>query len=38
MKKMKTIKKWITDFNQIQTIFDDIEILCEYHEQGENTS
>ena len=38
MKKMKTIKKWITDFNQIQTIFDDIEILFEYHEQGENTS
>ena len=37
MKKMKTIKKWITDFNQIQTVFDDIEILCEYHEQGENT-
>ena len=35
---MKTIKKWITDFNQIQTIFDDIEILCEYHEKGENTS
>ena len=35
---MKTIKKWITDFNQIQTIFDDIEILFEYHEQGENTS
>ena len=34
---MKTIKKWITEFNQIQTIFDDIEILCEYHEQGENT-
>ena len=38
MKKMKTIKKWITEFNQIQTIFDDIEILCEYHEQGENTT
>ena len=38
MKKMKTIKKWITDFNQIQTIFDDIEILFQYHEQGENTS
>ena len=35
---MKTIKKWITDFNQIQTIFDDIEILFEYQEQGENTS
>ena len=38
MKKMKTIKKWIIDFNQIQTIFDDIEILFQYHEQGENTS
>ena len=38
MKKMKTIKKWITEFNQIQTIFDDIQILCEYNEQGENTS
>ena len=35
---MKTIKKWITEFNQIQTIFDDIQILCEYNEQGENTS
>ena len=35
---MKTIKKWITDFNQIQTVFDDIEILFEYNEQGENTS
>jgi peptide chain release factor 2 len=38
MKKMKSIKKWITDFNQIQSIFDEIEILFEYHEQGENTS
>ena len=38
MKKMKTIKKWITDFNQIQTIFDDIEILFEYLKQGESTS
>ena len=35
---MKTIKKWITEFNQIQTIFDDIEILFEYREEGENTS
>ncbi len=38
MKKMKSIKKWITDFNQIQSIFDEIEILFEYYEQGENTS
>jgi len=38
MKKMKTIKKWITDFNQIQTLLDDIDILFEYYEQGENTS
>ena len=35
---MKTIKKWITDFNQIQTLLDDIDILFEYYEQGENTS
>ena len=35
---MKTIKKWISDFNQIQTLLDDIDILFEYYEQGENTS
>ena len=35
MKSLRTLKKWVTDFSEVQHLFDDLEVLFEFFKAGE---
>ncbi|MFD0962697.1 peptide chain release factor 2 [Pseudofulvibacter geojedonensis] len=37
MKSLRVVKKWVADYNSAKQLFDDLEILVEFHSEGDAT-
>lgn len=35
MKRLQTKKKWVSDFDEVSTLLSDLEVLLEFHKEGE---
>ncbi len=37
LKNLRTLKKWVQDYNQLNSLLDDLAVLLEFHKEGEAT-
>ena len=37
LKNLRTLKKWVLDYNQLNSLLDDLAVLLEFHKEGEAT-